>query len=43
MNEDLEHSIVDFGDLLTNGSHEDILEFLRDRQLELGKFGFKVL
>ena len=40
MAEDIEHSIVDCGELLSNGSHEDILEFLKDRQLELGQFFF---
>ena len=37
MNEDIEHTIIDLGDLLHTKSHKEILEFLKDKQLQLGK------
>ena len=44
MNEDIELTIIDLGDLLHTKSHKEILEFLKDKQLQLGKptFGEKV-
>ena len=37
MNEDIELTIIDLGDLLHTKSHKEILEFLKDKQLQLGK------
>ena len=37
MNEDIELTIIDLGDLLHTKSHKEILEFLKDKQLHLGK------
>ena len=37
MNEDIEHTIIDLGDLLHTKSHKEILEFLKDKELQLGK------
>ena len=44
MNEDIELTIIDLGDLLHTKSHKEILEFLKDKQLQLGKpiFGEKL-
>ena len=38
MNEDIEHTIVDLGDLLPTKSHEEIWDFLKEKQLQLGKY-----
>ena len=37
MNEDIELTIIDLGDLLHTKNHKEILEFLKDKQLHLGK------
>jgi len=36
MNEDIELTIIDLGDLLLTKSHKEILEFLKNKQLQLG-------
>ena len=40
MNEDIEHTIVDLGDLLQTKSHEEIWDFLKEKQLQLGMYTF---
>ena len=40
MNEDIELTIIDLGDLLHTKSHKEILEFLKDKQLQLGESTF---
>lgn len=34
---DIEHSILDVGDALQTKNHQEILLFLKEKQLELGK------
>ena len=36
MTEDIEHTIIDLGDLLETKSHEEILGYLKEKQVQLG-------
>ena len=38
MTEDIEHTIIDLGDLLETKSHEEILEYLKEKQVQLGNY-----